>query len=133
MAFAYTLTVLPVLGGSVILHKKTHPTLDVEGCFGCKVSSVQVSPAATPSRSPGAAAINRKESGWERDMPAYRRLRSQGYQPQGIDGCGDLESRAETREEIEMGHVFPKDRLPAIKEDLAKARDMGLLTATGEK
>ena len=66
-------------------------------------------------------------------MPAYRRLRKQGYQPPGIDGCAALESKAETREEIELGHVFPKERLHQIKSDLTKAKDEGLLTPTGKK
>lgn len=109
-------------------HLERHPQ-PVDGCFGCKILSVQVAPSATPSRNRGAEVvrINEKESGWDVDLPAYKRLRKQGLQPKSIDGCAQLEKHAETKHELEMGHLFPKERIGAIKEDLAKARDMGLL------
>jgi len=47
------------------------------------------------------------ERQWHRDMAAYKRLRKNGLQPKGIDGCADLETRATTQQEIEMGHIFP--------------------------
>jgi hypothetical protein len=39
-------------------------------------------------------------------MPAYKRLRDQGYQPKGIDGAAALERDATTRFEIESGTAY---------------------------
>lgn len=49
-------------------------------------------------------------------MPAYKRLRKDGTQPRSIDGCAELETRAEDRHEVEMGHVF------ATREERQQAR-----------
>lgn len=81
-----------------MLHLRTHP-VPVEGCFGCKAATVRVAPTATGS--PEARAHSRVEAGWERDMPAYKRLRRQGLQPPRIDGSAERESRAETRIDVE--------------------------------
>lgn len=110
-------------------HRQTHPGLDVEGCFACKASSVMVAPSATPTRNDGARAadVNRTEDCWQRDMPAYRRLRADGLQPRGIDGCGDLEARAADPLEVTMGHVFEsRDQLNEAREGMAVARELNL-------
>jgi hypothetical protein len=31
-------------------HAETHPTLDVEGCFACRISHVRMSGSAMPTR-----------------------------------------------------------------------------------
>lgn len=87
----------------MILHARTHPNLDVPGCFGCKVAGLQVAPSATPSRRGGARAahVNATERQWDRDMAAYKRLRRNGVQPPGIDGCAVLEQQATDRVQIE--------------------------------
>ena len=82
-------------------HAETHPSLDVEGCFGCKVAGVRMGSNSTTTRGARVAEINATERGWNRDMPAYKRLRRQGYQPKQIDGCADLEVRASTAAEVE--------------------------------
>ncbi len=48
-----------------------------------------------------------REARWNKDMPAYRRLRDQGYQPPHIDGCHELERDASTKFEVENGKAFP--------------------------
>lgn len=84
-------------------HRDTHPTLDVPGCFGCKVTGVAIAPSATPSRQGGARAaqVNLTEKQWDRDMDAYKRLRKDGLQPVKIDGCSLVESLATDRRQIE--------------------------------
>lgn len=69
--------------------------------------SISVAPSAMPSRNPEAVRINAKEAAWQRDMPAYKVLREQGVQPKAIDGAADLAARAETKMEVESGHLLP--------------------------
>lgn len=89
--------------------------------------SVSVSPSATPTRGQGqdALSIKRTENAWERDMPAYKRLRADGTQPKSIDGCAELEARASSRDEITMGHIFSKDQLPKVREGMQMAKELG--------
>lgn len=95
----------------MVLHQRTHPTLDVPGCFGCRCAHVAVAPSATPSRRGGdrAAELNAKERQWSTDHAAYRRLVSNGLQPKTLDGAADLERRASTSVEIEHGLGAPKE------------------------
>jgi hypothetical protein len=82
-------------------HMETHPNLDVEGCFGCRVAGISF--GANPSTTKGqeVALINQRASNWEKDMPAYKRLRQNGLQPKTIDGAAALEARATTAAQIE--------------------------------
>lgn len=92
----------------MIKHQETHPTLDVPGCFGCKVAHFSVPASATPTRRAGAshaAWVNATENRWHKDMAAYKRLVQDGVQPPKIDGCADLEKKAESRAEVELGRV----------------------------
>lgn len=65
--------------------------------------SVSIAPSAMPTRKGGAEAarVNATETRWDRDMAAYQRLRREGYQPRGIDGCAAIESRAQTPAQVE--------------------------------
>ena len=59
------------------LHRiKTHPEF-VEGCFGCKIGTLQMSP--------GDAASNKSMSQkkWDAELNAYSVARKQGIQPAG--------------------------------------------------
>ena len=49
------------------------------------------------------AAINAKQARWDRDMPAYQRLRGDGLQPPQIDGCAYAETTATERHHVEGG------------------------------
>ena len=90
---------------TIPLHvREVHPEY-VEGCFGCKVSNVVLNTGAASS-DPNYQANEAREKRWNRDMPAYKRLRDQGYQPSHIDGSADLERDASTRFEIESGQIF---------------------------
>lgn len=72
-------------------------------------------------------APTRTESQWDKDMPAYKRLRQDGTQPRSIDGCAELETRASTRLEIEQGHVFDdKKQLQEAQAAMRIAEDIRL-------
>lgn len=108
------------------LHAETVHAESVEGCYGCKLEGLQVTPSAMPSRNGGghAASTNAKEKRWTTDMASYKAMRDQGIQPRGIDGAHRLEG-ASDKAEVEMGHVFPdaKSRRMA-REGMAKAQEL---------
>lgn len=68
-----------------MIHHRTHPT-PVEGCWACKVSSIQVGASATPTRRPRAVEVADTEKRWHKDIAAYKSMRAQGLQPPRIDG-----------------------------------------------
>jgi len=82
-------------------HAETHPSLDVEGCFGCRVAGVSFGANSTTTRGARVAETNRTAKNWDKDMPAYKRLRQNGLQPRGIDGAAALEARSETAAQVE--------------------------------
>lgn len=88
-----------------MIHRRVHPNLDVEGCFGCKVAGLSIAASATPSRKGGARAaeINQKDKVLEKDLDAYKRLRQEGLQPQAIDGSAEVEKRANYAWQVETG------------------------------
>ena len=100
------------------LHRGKHPNLDVDGCFGCKIATINLAPSATPSRHPQAVEKKQMSEGWKRDHDAYRRLVKDGLQPKVLDGCAELESRARTAVEIEHGLGAPS-LLAEIPKDAA--------------
>ena len=71
-------------------HAETHPGLDVEGCFACRISHVRMSGVAMPTRH-NVSALNAKEKQWGKDMDAYKRIRRSGGQPTKIDGSDRIE------------------------------------------
>ena len=77
----------------------------VRNSFG----NVQFAPSATPSRSDiDLEATKRNEKNKDADMAAYKRLRSEGLQPRGINGSSHLEKHAGTAHEIRAGQVLSK-------------------------
>lgn len=53
-------------------------------------------------------ATSQMEKQWEKDMPAYKRLRDNGLQPKNIDGAAKIESGAETKQEVQAGVILNK-------------------------
>ncbi len=86
---------------TTLKHRETHPGLDVEGCFGCRVAGVQMGSNSTTTKGESVASINQREKNWSKDMPAYKRLRAEGLQPKTIDGCHAVEQLATSRHQIE--------------------------------
>jgi len=72
-------------------HAETHPTLDVEGCFACRVSHVRMSGSAMPTRK-NVQEMNQKEKALDKDLDAYKRVRKTGGQPTQIDGAARWEA-----------------------------------------
>lgn len=64
-----------------MIHRQTHPDLDVAGCFGCKISSVRFGTV------PGGAKDRRnnitRERRTEKGLNRYRELKQAGEQPSG--------------------------------------------------
>lgn len=85
----------------MILHTRTHPTLDVPGCFACRVASVNVGAAALVTRAPDAVAGIAREKRWDKDHPAYKALRKDGLQPRTSEGAHELMMTASSREQVE--------------------------------
>jgi len=73
---------------------------------------VHISASATPTRGmhDGKAidwsGSKAKERAKERDMAAYKRLRSEGIQPKSIDGSATMERDATTSHEIKAGTLL---------------------------
>ena len=59
------------------LHRiRKHPEF-VEGCFGCKASTVDLNPGEANSR------LTMSSKKWDKELALYRTARSQGIQPEG--------------------------------------------------
>jgi len=86
-----------------VIHQQTHPSLDVEGCFACRVSGVRMGMNTTTTRGMAVDGINKTERSWQKDMPAYKRLRENGLQPKSIDGAANVEKKAEHSWQVETG------------------------------
>jgi|TARA_R110000868_G_scaffold274748_1_gene534391 hypothetical protein len=84
-------------------HTETHPHLNVEGCFGCRIASVSIGANSTTTRGAQVSQTNTVERGWQKDMPAYKRLRKEGLQPKRIDGAAEVEKKAEHKWQVETG------------------------------
>lgn len=82
-------------------HMETHPNLDVEGCFACRVSGISFGANSTTTRGSKVATVNQRAKNWDKDMPAYKRLRQNGLQPRGIDGAAEVEKRATESWQVE--------------------------------
>ncbi len=62
-------------GQKMSLHRiKTHPEF-VEGCFGCKASTLDLNPGEANSR------LTMSAKKWDNELALYREARRQGIQP----------------------------------------------------
>jgi hypothetical protein len=82
-------------------HREVHPNLDVDGCFGCRVAGISFGANSTTTRGKVVAETNQRAKNWDKDMPAYKRLRQQGLQPKNIDGAAKIEATAKTEAQVE--------------------------------
>ena len=83
------------------LHKKDHPEV-VDGCFGCKIMGLQLSPGDAA----GDKAMSSKK--WNGELNAYQSAREQGIQPGGT-----------TMNKIRAAHI--------ASENLGRAYDGGTM------
>jgi hypothetical protein len=62
------------------LHRdQVHPEY-IEGCFGCKISTLQLNPGDAAGSMVASGWTNKK---WNNELKAYRDARAQGIQPDG--------------------------------------------------
>ena len=107
-------------------------------CFKCRegrgcIRTVSFAAASMPNRKPETVRINRTEAQWDKDMPAYKRIRQNGVQPKRIDNAAELETRANDQFEIEMGTVVPENRKSQVKEGLAISKELEIARPAGVK
>lgn len=86
-------------------HRETHPDLNIEGCFGCRIANVRVGANTTTTGGKRVSEVNATEKQWNRDMPAYKRLRADGLQPKRIDGAAEVERKAKETWQVETGII----------------------------
>jgi hypothetical protein len=88
------------------LHReRTHPEF-VEGCFGCKIGTLELSPGDASSNK----LINSKK--FNSELEAYRSARKQGIQPAGTT----MEKIQEAHRASEvMGEAYKADSMPPAK------------------
>ena len=68
-------------------------------------ADVQIAPSALEARGEHVRLLAEKEARWHKDMPAYKRLRHRGVQPNQIDGSAELEDRVSTQIEYECDRM----------------------------
>lgn len=86
-----------------MIHQRTHPNLNVEGCFACRIAGIRMGSNSTTTRGQEVEKTNKVERSWQKDMPAYKRLRKDGIQPKRIDGAADVEKKATEKWQVETG------------------------------
>jgi hypothetical protein len=102
-------------------HRLDHPE-DVEGCFGCKVLGLQMSPGDASSQK---SMTNKK---WDGELDAYRQARADGIQPAGTSMAKIQEAR---RASEAMGKPYDSNTMPntnLIKNNtVSKLKEVGLV------
>lgn len=95
-------------------------------CFARKLRTIQFTAVEPPAE----RLIEQRMS---KDLPAYARLRAQGLQPRTTKNCAELEKRAESQLEIELGKLIDPPLLRKhggeIAEGMAQAKDAGYTTS----
>ena len=87
----------------------------VEGCYLCKLRSVSISPAAMPTRQDVRySATDELEKGWQKDIPAFKRLEKDGLNPGRVDGAAELEALAQTKTEIQEGTLHTPEQRKSL-------------------
>lgn len=65
------------------------------------------------------------ERQWDKDRPAYKRLRRAGHQPPNVDGADRLEALAENHFEVDSGLRYGKLPVDRVEEGIGRARESG--------
>lgn len=63
-------------------------------------AGVQIAPSALENKGGEVRQIDATEKQWDKDMPAYKRMRDRGMQPRAIDGSARLEDRVEDQLDV---------------------------------
>lgn len=67
---------------------------------------VNIAPSALETKGAQVRASNVTEARWNKDMPAYKRMRHRGMQPKMIDGCEKLENEVGDQFDIDYGRFY---------------------------
>jgi len=102
-------------------HLEKHPEA-VEGCFGCKILTLQMNTGDASSQK---QTSNKK---WEGELNAYREARSQGIQPEGTSMAKINEAR---RASDVMGKAFDANTMGSSKiiqnNTVSKLKEVGAI------
>lgn len=102
-------------------HREKHPE-DVEGCFGCKIMSLQINSGDASSSK---VTSNKK---WEGELNAYREARADGIQPAGTTMKKIQEAR---RASEAMGSAYDANSMPSTNliknKTVSKLKEVGLV------
>lgn len=97
-------------------HEETFPIGTAPSATGCDCgktavlvigAGVNIAPSALEARGAQARMTNEMEARWQKDMPAYKRMRNRGMQPKQIDGSADLENTVNDQLDIDMKDLTP--------------------------
>lgn len=68
------------------------------------------------------------KANWDKDMDSYARMRKDGLQPPQIDGCAELEKKASSKFEVELGRALTPEQMKEARQGIRRAEDiqMGL-------
>jgi hypothetical protein len=101
--------------------ERTHFGQHGDDCFGCKVQSIEFGNVEPPAE----RAIEKR---MDKDLPAYQRMRYQGLQPPRTKGAAELEARAHSQIEIDLGKLIEPKLLKrsqgAIDDGMAIAKQI---------
>lgn len=86
--------------------------------FKAKLKSIRFGSVPGGTKSGQVDEITNREAGWDKDIPAYKRLRKEGIQPRNIDGAAELEAKANTEWEIENRILTPDASIPETMKKL---------------
>lgn len=95
------------------LHRKQVHPLYVEGCFGCKVSTLELNP--------GDASRDIPDKKWNSELSAYREARRQGIQPSGTN-MHHIEAAHKASETL--GTAYDADTMPKAKDITPKTAEV---------
>jgi hypothetical protein len=102
-------------------HLEKHPEA-VEGCFGCKVLTLQMNTGDASSQK---QTSNKK---WEGELDAYRQARADGIQPAGTTMKKIQEAR---RASEAMGSAYDANTMPSTKliqnKTVSKLKEVGAI------
>lgn len=101
------------------IHEDTVRELPCDECSRPAVmvlSSPAIAADALPNKLHGVRAKNAEERRWDKDMPAYSRLRKDGLQPKSVDGAHLAETNAKDPLEVAMGRPIDAKHLSEVKE-----------------
>jgi hypothetical protein len=103
-------------------HREEHPE-DVDGCFGCKIMGLQLSPGDAKSTK------NVSNKAWDNELKAYEHARAQGIQPSGTSMKAIREATAASEA---MGTPYSADTAGVsankiTKQTASKLKEVGLV------